>query len=687
MNAHEGLLLNQLELGATGTIVVMICKMWDVNAATGQYLSTDFIVSYIEPNKDEFRVMRFVDFMVEFDGDTTIQKSSMKSKGFNCYPFQLVEIDDLEPTNNKFLVDVAGYGTNMGRSTQQRTGSKTLDFYLANRRNSLYLSSTSSTLIVDDEKIHVLTQLKTDDSGVELTKEILSGDNTAPKPGTLENLLMWALNQKYDSSTLYYEVKIDKVKTKKVKITPNKSLALCVQLSTCMYRLKLEIYDDTAEVVVVMFDETETSLVKCSAGSIVGSKDQPRYEAQTHTYYKLRNYESFACSKVVTNEVVEGSASSDMVAAKASSKAPVLKRLSKSLSVATPSQLSEEKNCVMLERSFKIPTQRNLLLQIVSQKEETWAVLLIEEHFVGLLHTVNQMAAFQLRQPGERQGQAKSGQLEKHANQQPYPQQGLKFPTIPLVLHPTNVAVAMQPCGLRKEITKGTGLQPATSRFRDQIRVYNGMFCFTSFGPMIDHLINVGRGLYTFRINGQNYHRNGSLLPKDDTQPRQYNVPTVAKVVALITNDFGDDEPTRDIVVKGFQSTRKTNRGYVTIKEYYAYVIQYIQEQGTTLLRGGRLFQQYLGDAYTAIEEQRLSWTRNNQDTLRVDLYHNACDAVTRGDTNAAGLGKRIVLPHTFTGGPRYMMQNYQDAMALCRAYGNPDLFITFTSNPKGGPK
>ncbi|GJX92957.1 ATP-dependent DNA helicase PIF1-like protein [Tanacetum coccineum] len=34
-------------------------------------------------------------------------------------------------------------------------------------------------------------------------------------------------------------------------------------------------------------------------------------------------------------------------------------------------------------------------------------------------------------------------------------------------------------------------------------------------------------------------------------------------------------------------------------------------------------------------------------------------------------------------GGPRYMMQNYQDAMALFRAYVNPDLFITFTSNPK----
>nr|GEV93952.1 helicase [Tanacetum cinerariifolium] len=53
------------------------------------------------------------------------------------------------------------------------------------------------------------------------------------------------------------------------------------------------------------------------------------------------------------------------------------------------------------------------------------------------------------------------------------------------------------------------------------------------------------------------------------------------------------------------------------------------------------------------------------------------------GDTNAIGLGKRIVMPHTFTGGPRYMMQKYQDAMSLCRAYGNQDLFITFTSKLK----
>ncbi|GKC70909.1 reverse transcriptase domain-containing protein [Tanacetum coccineum] len=43
-------MLNQLELGVMGTIVVMICRMWDVNVAAGRYLSTDFIVSDAEGN-------------------------------------------------------------------------------------------------------------------------------------------------------------------------------------------------------------------------------------------------------------------------------------------------------------------------------------------------------------------------------------------------------------------------------------------------------------------------------------------------------------------------------------------------------------------------------------------------------------------------------------------------------------
>ncbi|KAK4400786.1 hypothetical protein Sango_1184700 [Sesamum angolense] len=52
------------------------------------------------------------------------------------------------------------------------------------------------------------------------------------------------------------------------------------------------------------------------------------------------------------------------------------------------------------------------------------------------------------------------------------------------------------------------------------------------------------------------------------------------------------------------------------------------------------------------------------------------------GDIDAGAIGKRIVLPSSFTGGPRNMMQHYQDSIAICRAIGPPDFFITFTCNP-----
>ncbi|KNF00912.1 hypothetical protein PSTG_05804 [Puccinia striiformis f. sp. tritici PST-78] len=44
--------------------------------------------------------------------------------------------------------------------------------------------------------------------------------------------------------------------------------------------------------------------------------------------------------------------------------------------------------------------------------------------------------------------------------------------------------------------------------------------------------------------------------------------------------------------------------------------------------------------------------------------------------------GRRVILPSTFIGGPRAMGQLYHDAMAICRKYGPPSLFITMTANP-----
>lgn len=45
--------------------------------------------------------------------------------------------------------------------------------------------------------------------------------------------------------------------------------------------------------------------------------------------------------------------------------------------------------------------------------------------------------------------------------------------------------------------------------------------------------------------------------------------------------------------------------------------------------------------------------------------------------------GRRIVLPSTFQGGDRFMNELYHDAMGICKTYGYPDVFITFTCNSK----
>ncbi|MCO5605294.1 hypothetical protein L7F22_059476 [Adiantum nelumboides] len=127
-----------------------------------------------------------------------------------------------------------------------------------------------------------------------------------------------------------------------------------------------------------------------------------------------------------------------------------------------------------------------------------------------------------------------------------------------------------------------------------------------------------------------------------------------------------------------------TNRQCVSHMEYYAYHLQVRLDTNACLLRGGRLLQQFMVDAYCTIEDCHLSWVRNHQHTSRAELYAGLIDMArsNEGDILGQSVGQRIVLPSLFTGGPRHMYQLYQDAMAIVRAKGKPDLFITFTCNP-----
>uniref|UniRef100_A0A0G4HEZ5 ATP-dependent DNA helicase n=1 Tax=Chromera velia CCMP2878 TaxID=1169474 RepID=A0A0G4HEZ5_9ALVE len=97
----------------------------------------------------------------------------------------------------------------------------------------------------------------------------------------------------------------------------------------------------------------------------------------------------------------------------------------------------------------------------------------------------------------------------------------------------------------------------------------------------------------------------------------------------------------------------------------------------------GRLFEEYIVNAYCRIEGQRLNWYRHNQKKIRAELYQGLVDASRDGQDDSREVGRRIVLGPHFTGGPRYMTSLYQDAMAMVRAEGKPTLFITMTCNPK----
>ena len=108
-----------------------------------------------------------------------------------------------------------------------------------------------------------------------------------------------------------------------------------------------------------------------------------------------------------------------------------------------------------------------------------------------------------------------------------------------------------------------------------------------------------------------------------------------------------------------------------------------VRQSFSILFLAGKLFQQYIVDAYTRTEASRVDWVMTNQTQLRVEKYQGLMDHInSEAERHNLAPGTVVVLPSSFQGSPRNMHQNYQDAMAIVTKYGKPDLFITFTCNP-----
>lgn len=74
----------------------------------------------------------------------------------------------------------------------------------------------------------------------------------------------------------------------------------------------------------------------------------------------------------------------------------------------------------------------------------------------------------------------------------------------------------------------------------------------------------------------------------------------------------------------------------MSCREYYCYKLQIRPDKRSILLCAARLFQQYYVDMYVKIETTRLQFFRNNQDSIRADLYQGIIDSVNIGEERAS---------------------------------------------------
>nr|XP_027093608.1 uncharacterized protein LOC113714009 [Coffea arabica] len=119
----------------------------------------------------------------------------------------------------------------------------------------------------------------------------------------------------------------------------------------------------------------------------------------------------------------------------------------------------------------------------------------------------------------------------------------------------------------------------------------------------------------------------------------------------------------------------------VSTREYYCYRFQIRDNDESMLLHTLRLLQQFSVDGYVKIETSRLDFQRKRQNDIRTEILEGVMDSLSVGQTAGSKVGRKVILPASFIGGPRDMRLRYLDAMALVQKYGKPDIFLTMTCN------
>ncbi|CAI5722376.1 unnamed protein product [Peronospora effusa] len=207
----------------------------------------------------------------------------------------------------------------------------------------------------------------------------------------------------------------------------------------------------------------------------------------------------------------------------------------------------------------------------------------------------------------------------------------------------------------------------------------------------------------------QRMHHDGTLnlelrlLCLKSNDRRRYNTPTADEIGAIMVGDGHDGSISdRDIIIKrrndgGMQRISALHSAYTPLH----YVLLFPDgRQGWTSTMPLRGFAYREGDGQSLYvnDEVAVRGRGGSSRISQMQYYSYMLHPRASGqhlflagrllqryivDAWASRIGRKMILPSSFAGSDRQMSQLYQDAMAIVRKYGRPDLFVTFTCNPK----
>ncbi|KAF8077315.1 hypothetical protein N665_1046s0003 [Sinapis alba] len=227
-----------------------------------------------------------------------------------------------------------------------------------------------------------------------------------------------------------------------------------------------------------------------------------------------------------------------------------------------------------------------------------------------------------------------------------------------------------------------------SKHFQKNMRPYNMAFSFTSLGGKVERSVLPGIGPPMFELQGENYHLMGSLYPNDGND---------AKFGQLYIVDTENEVENRvNCLSKGkakFKAKKKDRLKKEIIdilmkmlNEVNPYVKQFRSAKYRFMADPDDAFHmriKFIVDAFTTTESNRLRYLKFNQSSVRSDSFDYIKESENAGKIDMHEQGSEFIMPASYVGSPRYMKNCYLDAMTISKHFGFPDLFITYTCNPK----